>query len=334
MPLSYLWPLVACLLVALVSPRWWVPVLRRWGIVDVPNARSSHVEPTIRGAGLAPASGVLAGLLVGVLVLAPRDALLLAVLLGTALAVAAVGLAEDLRGLRVGVRATAQGGLGLVLGVLLPVVLDRPLGWAPLVALAVAGYVNAANFMDGVDGMSALHGLVAGCYFALLGLRLDQPWLVVAGGVTAAALAGFAPWNLLRGRVFLGDVGSYLLGALVVGCAAAAFLAGASLLVALAPALPYLADTGLTVLLRASRGERVLEAHRTHVYQRLTDRGLTHLASAGAVAAASALCCVAAWWSQAGGWSALGAALVVALVLTAYLTAPGWALRSRAEVAA
>jgi UDP-N-acetylmuramyl pentapeptide phosphotransferase/UDP-N-acetylglucosamine-1-phosphate transferase len=330
----YTWPLVVCLVTAAASPRWWVPALRRWGVVDVPNARSSHRHPTIRGAGLAPAAGVLVGLLVALPLFRPADGVRLSWVLATALAFAALGLTEDMRGLAIPVRAGAQLGLGLVLGVGLCTLLDRPLWWALPVGLAVATYVNAANFMDGVDGMSALHGLVSGAYFFLLGLRLDHPWIAVAGALTAAGFAGFAPWNLLRRRVFLGDVGSYLLGALVVGCGSAVFLSGAPLLLAVAPALPYLADTGLTLVCRSWRHERVLESHRGHVYQRLTDRGWSHLASALAVAGSSVVCSLAALWSTAGGWPMVGALLVIALVLTGYLTAPRWAVVGRAGIPA
>ena len=161
----HFWPALACLVVSLVAPRWWVPALRRWGVVDMPNERSSHRLPTIRGAGLAPASGVLAGLLVGVMLTGTETGLLLCVLLGAPLALAVLGLAEDVRGVPIVVRAAGQLGVGLALAAALCVVLDRSLGWLLPVALAVAGYVNVANFMDGVNGMSALHGFVAGSYF-------------------------------------------------------------------------------------------------------------------------------------------------------------------------
>ena len=163
----YFWPALVCLVVSLASPRWWVPALRHWGVVDLPNARSSHLLPTIRGAGLAPASGVLAGLLVGVLLTGATTSLLLCVLLGASLALAVLGLAEDVKGVPIVVRAAAQFGVGLLLAATLCVVLDRSLGWVLPVALVVSGYVNVANFMDGVNGMSALHGLISGSYFLL-----------------------------------------------------------------------------------------------------------------------------------------------------------------------
>lgn len=327
----YLWPALVCFIVTLVSPRWWVPSLRRWGVIDMPNPRSSHRLPTIRGAGLAPVSGVLSGVVVAAIQTRPGVPLLLCVLLGAALTMALLGLAEDVRGLPIVVRAAVQVGVGLGTALALCGLLDRSLGWAPLLTLAIAGYVNVTNFMDGVNGMSAVHGLVAGCYFLFIGLMLDQAWISVAGIVTASAFLGFAPWNLVRGRVFLGDVGSYLLGALVVGCGGATFLVGGSLLLAIAPALPYLADTSFTLLRRAWNRERLLDAHRSHVYQRLTDRGWSHLTSATAVGAASVLCCAGSILTGLGYWPVAPAMLLIALVLVSYLSAPLWAGSPRVD---
>ncbi len=318
-------PALICFAVAIASPLVWVPALRRWGVIDVPNARSSHALPTIRGAGLAPAGGVIAAGLVALVLLPVAESLPLTAVLGLAVAAAALGLAEDVRGLSIGRRITLQ----LILGAAFALVLCRLTGQPALLALplavAVAGYVNVANFMDGVDAMSAQHGLLAGGYFVVVGLQWSQPWLAVAGSVVAAAFSAFAPWNLLRGRVFLGDVGSYLLGASVAGCVVAAGLTGVPLLTAVAPTLPYLADTVWTLLSRLQRGENITESHRGHVYQRLTDRGWTHLASAGAVAAATIVCSAAGLWSRSGGGTVVVALVVIGLTLTAYLTAPRWA---------
>lgn len=331
----FLWPALITLVVSFASPRWWIPALRRWGVVDMPNARSSHRLPTIRGAGLAPASGVLSGLLMGVMLTGQETSLLpLCVLFGAPIAMALLGLAEDIKGVPIVARAIAQLVIGLIQAAALCVLLDRSLLWILPLALAIAGYVNVANFMDGVNGMSVLHGLVSGSYFVVVGLVIDQASISIAGVVTAAAFIGFAPWNLVRGRVFLGDVGSYLLGALVVGCGVAVFLVGGSVLIAIAPGLPYLADTGLTFFRRARNGERVFEAHRSHVYQQLTDEGWSHLASSATVAGATTLCCGAALWTTHGDLSVPGGVLLMMLVLTGYLTAPLWAVRVRGKVSA
>ena len=60
-----------------------------------------------------------------------------------------------------------------------------------------AGYVNAANFMDGVDSISVLHGVVSGVYFYVVGDLSGRPFLQVIGLVCSAVFVGFAPWNLV-----------------------------------------------------------------------------------------------------------------------------------------
>jgi len=311
--------------VSLATPPLFVPLLRRLAVIDVPNFRSSHTVPTVRGAGLAPAAGVLVALVLTSLSgLGGEGKAALVAVTVVALVMAGIGLIEDVRGLRVRVRVLAQGTIAAALVSALFFSVGGSPWWVPVMAVAVTAYVNAANFMDGVDGISALHGLVAGVHFAFVGVLMSQTGLLLTGAVTAAVFVAFAPWNLLRGRVFLGDVGSYLLGALVAGCAVWAFFAGSSGLLALAPLLPYLADTFLTFLGRARRSEPIFEAHRSHIYQRLTALGLRHLESATIVAVASALCSAFALAGSAAGGAAVtaGAHVGVLAVLVAYACLP------------
>jgi UDP-N-acetylmuramyl pentapeptide phosphotransferase/UDP-N-acetylglucosamine-1-phosphate transferase len=97
---------------------------------------------------------------------------------------------------------------------------------------------------------------------------------IVVALVLGGAMAGFAPFNRPVARLFLGDVGSLpvalLLAWLLLSLASRGHVAAALLL-----PLYYLADATLTLLRRLGRGERVWEAHRTHFYQRATDRGFT-----------------------------------------------------------
>lgn len=306
--------------VSVTSPVLVIPMLRRHKIIDVPGHRSSHLVPIVRGVGIAVALGVLAAW--GVAEVLDHGSTLVAAAFGAALAVACIGLVEDLRGLSVRTRVLGQVVVGTGLGVACGV---SSHGWwlIPIVALGFAGYVNAANFMDGVDSISGLHGVVAGGYFCLLGGVVGNPWLQLVGGACAAAFAGFLPWNLTpRLRVFLGDVGSYLLGGLVAGCAALAIFAGPGVLLGVAPMLTYLADTTFTLIRRALRGEPLTEAHRSHVYQQLTMGGWPHLASGAIVALVTALCCVAALLAF---WTVISTVLAVAwiaIMLAAYLALP------------
>ena len=97
---------------------WFVrPALRRLGVVDVPNHRSSHTEDTLRGGGVGPLLGLLIGGATAVVALPERhDRTLLAMLTMAAVAAGLIGLVEDLRGLRVTARAGLQLMLGAVLG--------------------------------------------------------------------------------------------------------------------------------------------------------------------------------------------------------------------------
>ena len=84
---------------------------------------------------------------------------------------------------------------------------------AAATACWLAGFVNAFNFMDGVNGISGAHALIGGVVYACLaGWRRDG-FGVAAGLALAVGAAAFLPWNAVRARVFLGDVGSYSIGA-------------------------------------------------------------------------------------------------------------------------
>jgi UDP-N-acetylmuramyl pentapeptide phosphotransferase/UDP-N-acetylglucosamine-1-phosphate transferase len=109
---------------------------------------------------------------------------------------------------------------------------------------------------------------------------------------------------------------------LVVCCSTLVVLGRLGLLVGLAPLLPYIADTTYTFIGRAMRGERVTQAHRSHVYQRLTLCGCSHLASGSVVAVATALCCLAALLAFRAMISTPMAVAVDAIVLAVYLSLP------------
>lgn len=274
----------AAFLASLLLPFAFIPLLRRLGVLDIPNERSSHTKVVIRGVGVTIAAGVLLGLalslLTGLVAVDRSIVLILAVLVAAA---SLLGWIEDFRGLSVRVRAGLQLTLGILGTAALVWTMEQSFWWVPVGALAIAAYINVANFMDGVNGISGLHAIAVGALYAVGGMLSDHVWMTVAGAVTAAAFAAFLPWNLGRGSVFMGDVGSYLLGASISGIAVAAFLAGVNVEYLLFPILIYLADTFSTLLMRISRGERWYAAHRQHVYQRLTDAGLSHLQSASVV---------------------------------------------------
>ena len=283
----------AAFVVSLTSPLLFRPLLKRFGVIDVPNERSSHSRPVVRGVGLAPLAGMIVGYGVVLASGVTVDIEVIVVLIAVPVAAAVLGLIDDTRGLTVRVRAGTQLIIGMG-GAAAVIVVTGASGWVlPFLALGIAGYINVANFMDGIDGISGLHGLIVGAAYAVLGAIVGAPWLVTAGLLLAAAFLAFLPWNLLRGGVFLGDIGSYLLGSGVAVAAVAALASGVPVLAVVGPLAIYLGDTGFTLGRRMLRGERWHEAHNGHVYQLLArGAGMSHLRASGIVSLASSLTAV------------------------------------------
>lgn len=258
--------------VALVATPVVARVLLRLKVLDQPNHRSLHTEPIPRGGGIAVAVGCVAGVLASYnskpwLILVP------------AVAFAGLGLADDLAPRSPVFRLVAQ--LALSIGAVTAITVAQ--GWpsgrwflVPLSLLWIVSFVNAFNFMDGINGISATQAVLAGGYWWLVGAEYGQPTLANGGLIVAAASAGFAPFNVMRGKVFLGDVGSYFIGSWLAILAVVGVTAGVPPVMGFAPFVIYLADTSTTILRRVLRGENWHKAHRDHTYQRLVALGWSH----------------------------------------------------------
>jgi len=306
--------------------------LRRWHVLDLPTPRSSHVQATPRGGGLAPAAGAL-------VVLAVTDVITGDARVALAVAGAGFGLAgavEDLRGVPPAPRLLSQVAMAVAT---LPWLLSGLGGhglWRVTFGIGVVAwliaYVNAFNFMDGVNGLSAVQVVVAGVTWWAVGEWQDVHTLAAGGLVVAAAAFAFAPFNFPRARMFLGDVGSYFFGGWLAVLAVLALRHGLPVEAALAPLSVYLADTGLTLARRVARHEAWFQPHRDHAYQRLVALGWTHSRVTATVGAAIAGCsCLGAVSLVGVPWARALADAVLAGVLTAYLISPSL-LRRRASI--
>jgi UDP-GlcNAc:undecaprenyl-phosphate/decaprenyl-phosphate GlcNAc-1-phosphate transferase len=308
-----------------------IPLLRRAAMIDVPGHRSSHTVPTPRGGGIPIAAGLLvaAGLIGS------------AIAVVFALAVAAFGLlgfAEDLRGVTAAWRLVMQALWAVLIAVAL--VSGQVAPATTLVVLVagcaawLTGFVNVFNFMDGVNGISGAHALIAGTVYACLGWWHHDGFLIPAGAAVAVGALAFLPWNAGRARVFLGDAGSYALGAALAILAAYAVLQGIPAEAVLGPLVLYLADTAWTLQRRIRAGERWLEAHRTHIYQQWCDAGWSHQRVTLTAAAATVLLSLLGAASLTGDPGLRAAAdLAGAGVIAVYLRSPALLARhpARAE---
>ena len=262
-----------------------IPPLEAWargrGLLDVPNARSSHRVPTPRVGGTAIVIGVFAGLAVARLTGAASVAHAGALAAG-ALAVAVISFVDDVRALSALLRLA--GHLVIAVAVVVDVgpwpahaLIDGvPLASMAAGALWIAGLVNAYNFMDGIDGLAGGQAVVAAGGWAIVGVAVGAPALSGLALVVAAASAAFVGFNWHPARVFMGDTGSAFLGYTfavmpLADVPSPRLFAAAALFV-----WPFLFDTGFTFVRRLAHGENVVRAHRTHLYQRLVETGLSH----------------------------------------------------------
>jgi UDP-GlcNAc:undecaprenyl-phosphate/decaprenyl-phosphate GlcNAc-1-phosphate transferase len=305
-----------------------IPLLRR-AAIDAPNSRSSHSVPTPRGGGAPIAVGLVAAALLIHGTAAVTFALAVA-------AFAAIGFADDLAGLPAGRRLAMQGLASLAVASLLVSRIGLPPAERAAAAVALAvwliGFVNAFNFMDGVNGISAAHAVVGGAVYSCLGLGRGDPFLAAAGAAVAAGALAFLPWNAARARVFLGDVGSYAIGVALALLAAEAVIRGIPPEAALAPVALYLADTGWTLQRRARAGEKIFQAHRTHTYQRLCDVGWSHQRVTIVTAGLTATLCLLGAASLTHSYALrAGADLAGVGLLAAYLRAPALLRRASAR---
>lgn len=308
------------------------PILHRYDMVDVPNERSSHTAPTYRGMGLATAAATLLAFVAATLfgwTYRSSESLQLAVTIAAAILCAlALGWLEDIRGVSIVRRAGLQLVIGLAVSVSFATVQGTNILLLILGAIFIAGYINVANFMDGINGISGAHGLVAGLAYALTGWMVNLPWLALAGVAVAGAFAAFLPWNVRPGKnVFLGDAGSYVLGAALGTLAVGAWFADVPFLLAFAPLMTYLADAGTTLFRRFMAGEQWYKPHRTHTYQRLTDVGFSHLGSTAVVTGTTILVWVLLAFASdlfvsGAVVAAVGVVLVALAVLVVYLRMP------------
>ena len=300
-------------------------LLHSWQVYDQPNHRSSHRVATPRGGGLAIVPVVAIAWIAGTLWLGSVAMGFWALLAGLLMLVA-ISWLDDLRSqpakLRFAVQVAAvvsalwaSGDAVLVFGGALPALVDHV-----IVGLVWLWFINLFNFMDGIDGISAVECLsVAGGMALCAAVAGLAPDLLFWSASLAAASLGFLIWNWSPARIFLGDVGSiplgYLLGWLLILLAAQGQWVAAIIL-----PLYYLVDASWTLFRRVLRGEAVWDGHRQHFYQKAVRRGFSHAQVATRVLICNGVLVALALAATLGqAWPALVLACLAVGVLLAML---------------
>ncbi len=300
--------MLGCLaLVAAVLATAWTRIARalahRLEILDRPDSRKVHREPVAYLGGLGILLGVLGGLCL-VPVFQPLFGPLYghrleAVILGAAAAFA-IGLWDDVRGIRAVVKLLLQCLVGVAMwrmGIRIdevPLGLEQrsalfdssgPLG--PLISLVVtvgwyAVVMNSMNLIDGLDGLAGGIAAISAASIVGVAVVLGVGPATMLGSVlaalTAGAAVGFLTQNWHPARIFLGDAGSLLLGFLLATAALTSSTKSSTMQALLVPlvalGLPIF-ETVFSFLRRAMKGTSPFRPDRRHLHQRLIDLGLT-----------------------------------------------------------
>lgn len=269
---------------------------RKWAlgrqVLDVPNARSSHTRPTPRGGGVGIVAVVLAAEAIGVQIWPNiRWELLAALMAG--LAIALVSWLDDLRGLSARVRLGIHS-LGAI-AFTATFLHCAETSWAehpalPIgMALWIVAMTNFFNFMDGIDGLAGSQFFITGLSWSTVGALGGAEATMILGAVMAAAAAGFLCFNWPPATIFMGDVGSAFCGftaavmpfIAATDHSAAAGETGTWWIAGVIFLFPFFFDASTTLFRRALAGEKIWEPHRSHLYQRLTRSGWSHVTVTG-----------------------------------------------------
>lgn len=255
-------------------------------LLDAPNERSSHVEPTPRGGGV----GILAAFIVAGLTLRIPTTFLLAAILVSAVSFYGDYFRVSVK-FRLIVHLIATSMLLLPLIPRLTVHYDlSTIGFAPftfflilpMIFLYLIGTANFYNFMDGINGIAGLSGAIA---FGMMGVYTlyrpapdtFQTALSMLSICIALACMGYLPFNMPRAKVFMGDAGSILLGFLFAALAVTLARNYQELACLASLLFPFYADELTTMAVRLRNHEELTRPHRRHLYQLLAnDAGIAH----------------------------------------------------------
>ncbi len=255
-------------------------------IIDHPNERSSHSEPTPRGGGLAIVIIVLiAGSVAAFQAEPSRSPSLIYLVCGAVIAY--LGWRDDVHSLSPRARFAVQGlvaltsvlGMGYFKSVTIPLFGQLQLGAVGFIItiLWIVGLTNAYNFMDGIDGIAGGVALSAALGWMFLATRTNNDFVFLVALAVAAGSLGFLFHNWSPAKIFMGDVASTFLGyTFAVLPLLSADEGGDALMLGTLLMWTFIMDAGVTFIRRALKRENVFAAHRTHLYQRLVIGGYKH----------------------------------------------------------
>jgi len=243
----------------------------RFGLVDIPNERSSHKDIIARGAGI----GFCAALLIVFTLFHFELAVTYKWTLLAIFLVFVIGILDDRHDTSPNMKfivifistylLSLDGiiidDLGKYWGI------ELNLGWLalPFTMFAVSGFTNALNLIDGLDGLSATVSIVILAVYAVIGYQYHDMFIFLFSTLLIVALLAFLLYNWHPASIFMGDSGSLTLGFIisVIAIKSLAYMPTVSVL--FVAALPIL-DTLVVMLRRKRAGKSVFSPDRCHIH--------------------------------------------------------------------
>ncbi|MFN0014835.1 MAG: glycosyltransferase family 4 protein [Saprospiraceae bacterium] len=285
-----------------------IRVSREKKLFDRPNERSAHDEPTPSLGGVA----IFAGTICGIVLWEPTHTFgSLQHIVAALFIIFLLGIRDDLFPLSPLKKLLGQVLAALVLIYLSNVKITTLEGIAGvhelpeaaallLSVVAIVGIVNAFNLLDGINGLAGSAGLMACLFFGGWFLAVGHTEYAVLASALAGALVAFLRFNFTPARIFMGDTGAMLIGA-VCAVLALKFVetnrllpAGATWRFAAGPAIAVAAlilplfDTLRVIIRRLLRGKSPFHPDRSHIHHFMLEAGLTHTRATAALVACGA----------------------------------------------
>ena len=235
----------------------YLKIAPQYNIIDKPNERSSHTNPTIRGAGI-----VFPIMFVSFILFFGHPGGNVDLIMGVTL-LGVVSFYDDFRNVPFGLRLFAQLiAVGLLFNELF--VWLWPMWLIVSAGILIISTINAFNFMDGINGLTGIYALVTA--ISLYVVKQDVALLGVI-----AALVAFLFYNLRKNaRCFSGDVGAVSLAFIFAYYILNFSMESENPMWVLLLSV-YGIDAAITIVFRLIRNENILRGHRSHFYQFLAN---------------------------------------------------------------
>ncbi|MDM1086236.1 MraY family glycosyltransferase [Myroides odoratimimus] len=252
---------IIVLAVLFIAELVYFKIADKYNIIDKPNERSSHTQITLRGGGVVFYFGALAYFI--------YSGFEYPYFIIGLTAITLISFLDDIFTLSNKIRLLIH-----LISVLLMFyqwnLFELSWLWILPALVGVIGTINAYNFMDGINGITAWYSIVVLGLLALVNqsvgfIAMDLILFSILGAIV------FAFFNFrTKAKAFAGDVGSVSMAFIVVFLLGQLIITTGNFIYILFLAV-YGIDTVWTIIRRALNKENIFQAHRTHLYQYLAN---------------------------------------------------------------